>query len=70
MHIDFETFVVLEERHRKNLLVTTVFNDAFTRYLKNEGVNKIMEVWKEGKCIDIYQTIDNFIKAGRIRAIK
>lgn len=70
MDIRFETFVVLEEKYRQNLLVTTVFNDALKKYLTSEGVNKIIEVWNEGECTAVYSTIDDLIKDGRVKAIK
>lgn len=63
MYLRFEIFVVVDGN--KNVMVTTVFNDALDLYLRSEGSVRI-EVWDEGVCIETYTTLDDIVKAERI----
>lgn len=62
MDIQFDIFVVTQEK--QNLLVTTEFNQAFTKYAVNNGSE--IEVWKEGNHTATYSNIIEMVEAGRI----
>lgn len=66
MQLWFEIYVVTVGKRKNNILVTTVFNDAFGEYMMSKDPDKCVEVWYEGKCTDRYYTIDDFIAAGRV----
>ena len=60
--------VVVTGKERNNSLVTTVFNDAFASYMMSKDRDKSIEVWDEGECVAVYTTMDDFIKAKRLKA--
>jgi hypothetical protein len=67
MDIQFEIFVVVKgnSSRQENVLVTTVFNDAFSRFILEKKATWI-EVWKEGKRTSKFLTLDDLISAGRV----
>ncbi|MGC6586523.1 hypothetical protein ACPV3A_16345 [Paenibacillus sp. Dod16] len=66
MQLWFEIYVVTIGKSKNNILVTTVFNDAFGAYMMSKDPDKCIEVWDEGKCIATYYTLGDFIAAGRV----
>lgn len=66
MYLRFEIFIVVAGH--ENVLVTTVFNDAFNKYLLSKQPVKRIEVWDEGVCTETYRSLDDFIKAGRVKS--
>lgn len=69
MYSNVETFVVVEERHQQNIIVTINFNEAIKTYFCGKGPNKYIEVWCEGKRTDTFHTIEDLIMAGRVNHV-
>lgn len=62
-----EVFIVIEEKRLKeNILVTANFNDAILTFMSKEYT--LMEVWEDGKRKEVYESMDDIIKSGRVYA--